>query len=266
MLFSIEGNIGSGKSTIVELLKKEFSEISNIPVHFIDEPVSQWETIKSAEGKTMSEPLYSDQTKYAFAFQMMAYISRLSLLHEATLLYPNDIIITERCLLTDYHVFAKLLYENKSMLKEEYDIYQKWFYYFQQEIELTGIIYLKTDPGVSHERCLKRAREGETITLEYLEKCHEKHQQWIAHGQYVTYIIDNNELDPEYALWMIHDFIQDHIVEQKDPDVALPEWSWSIFVGLGAYGITMLFTFYYLLQNIKSTHLVIESLSYQKMR
>ncbi len=239
MLFSIEGNIGSGKSTLVSYLRKEFNEISDIPVHFVDEPVSQWEMIKSAEGKHMIELFYSDPSKYAFAFQMMAYISRLSLLHEATLRYPNDIIITERCLLTDYHVFAKMLYENKSMLKEEYEIYQKWFHYFQQELELTGIIYIKTDPEVAHERCLKRARSGETITLEYLEKCHEKHEEWISNSHYVTYIIDNNELDPEYAAWMIHDFIQDNIAEQKEPP---QKWSplECLSVAFASYGIIML--------------------------
>lgn len=234
MLFSIEGNIGSGKSTIVNHLKKEFKEISDIPVHFVDEPVSQWEMIKSVEGKHMIELFYADPTKYAFAFQMMAYISRLSLLHETILRYPKDIIITERCLLTDYHVFAKMLYENKSMLKEEYEIYQKWFHYFQQEIELTGIIYIKTDPEVAHERCLKRARLGETITLEYLEKCHEKHEQWIANGQYITYIMDNNDLDPEYATWMIHDFIGDQVWGQKEPQKSSKILE-AICVALAAY-------------------------------
>lgn len=242
MLFSLEGNIGSGKSTIVALLKRDIKEISDIPVHFVDEPVSQWEMIKSAEGKHMIELFYSDPTKYAFAFQMMAYISRLSLLHEAILRYPKDIIITERCLLTDYHVFAKMLYENKNMLKEEYEIYQKWFHYFQQEIELTGIIYIKTDPEVAYERCLKRARPGETITLEYLEKCHEKHTQWIAHGQYITYIIDNNNLEPEYVTWMIHDFIQDNIVEYKEPP---HRWSplECLSMALVSYGVIALILF-----------------------
>jgi deoxyadenosine/deoxycytidine kinase len=260
MLFSIEGNIGSGKSTLVNLLKKEFTEISNIPVHFVDEPVSQWEMIQSDSGKHMIELFYSDPTKYAFAFQMMAYISRLSLLHEAMLRYPNDIIITERCLLTDYHVFAKMLYENKSMLKEEYEIYQKWFHYFQQEIVLSGIIYIKTDPEVAHTRCLKRARQGETITLEYLEKCHQKHEDWISQEQYDTLIIDNNELDPDYAIWMIHDFIADHIFEQKEPGHPVGIVG-VLSTAFAVYGLCMLIVFYHLAENIQMTR---DTLNYQK--
>lgn len=224
MLFSIEGNIGSGKSTLVNLLKKEFTEISNIPVHFVDEPVSQWEMIQSEEGKNMIELFYSDNKKYAFAFQMMAYISRLALLREAMIKYPKDIIITERCLLTDYHVFAKMLHDNKSMLKEEYEIYKRWFHYFQQEIEITGIIYIRTDPEVAHARCLKRARPGETISLEYLTQCNENHEDWISEETYDTYIIDNNDIDPDYGLWLIHDFIQDHVWEMKEP---VQTWSFG---------------------------------------
>ena len=57
MLFSIEGNIGSGKSTLVNLLKKELPEISGVNVHFVDEPVSQWEMIKSDEGNISEKSL-----------------------------------------------------------------------------------------------------------------------------------------------------------------------------------------------------------------
>ena len=230
MLFSIEGNIGSGKSTLVNLLKKEFEQISNIKVHFVDEPVSEWESIQSEDGKNMIELFYSDPKKYAFSFQIMAYISRLALLHEAILLYPNDIIITERCLLTDYYVFAKLLHENKDMLDVELKIYQKWFYYFQQKIEVTGFIYIRTDPELAYERCLKRARLGETIQLDYLKKCHEKHDEWFSQENRSILMIDNNELDPEDSIWDIHDYISDYVWElteaswYSDPRLFFPAW------------------------------------------
>ena len=83
MLFSIEGNIGSGKSTLIRALKKEFKTISDMQVIFVDEPVAQWETIQSEDGKNMIELFYGNTARYSFAFQMMAYISRLALLQEA---------------------------------------------------------------------------------------------------------------------------------------------------------------------------------------
>ena len=81
-IISIEGNIGSGKSTLVEHLKSKF-ERYNKTVYFLDEPVETWESIKDAEGNSMITKYYNDQKKYAFSFQMMAYISRLSLLKKA---------------------------------------------------------------------------------------------------------------------------------------------------------------------------------------
>jgi deoxyadenosine/deoxycytidine kinase len=215
MLFSIEGNIGSGKSTLIRALKKEFDTISNLPVVFVDEPVTQWESIKNEEGKNMIELFYGNQSRYGFAFQMMAYISRLALLQEAIRENPNAIIITERSLLTDYNIFAKLLYENKSMLQEEYEIYQRWFYSFQ-DIKIDGFIYVRTDVEVAFERCQHRARPGETIDKEYLKQCHQKHEEWM-NGKLLR--IDNNITEQEEAIWAIHDYIQDVVSEYKEHPV-----------------------------------------------
>lgn len=222
MLFSIEGNIGSGKSTLILALKKEFAIISDMPVIFVDEPVSQWETIQSEDGKNMIELFYGNPARYSFAFQMMAYISRLALLQEAVRNNPKAIIITERCLLTDYHIFAKLLYENKSMLKEEYEIYQRWFHSFQ-DIPLHGIIYVRTDVSVAFERCGLRARPGETIDESYLKKCHDKHEEWIQ--EEYDLIIDNNVTEQEEALWMIHDYISDMVWQYREPEPAY-DYTW----------------------------------------
>lgn len=76
-LISIEGNIGSGKSTFVEELKRN---IHNERMCFLEEPVDIWNTIVDKDGITMLENYYKDSKKYAFSFQMMAYISRLSIL------------------------------------------------------------------------------------------------------------------------------------------------------------------------------------------
>ena len=43
-IISIEGNIGSGKSTLVEELRKKFG--NNEKVCFLQEPVDIWNTIK----------------------------------------------------------------------------------------------------------------------------------------------------------------------------------------------------------------------------
>ncbi len=77
-IVSIEGNIGSGKSTVVNTLCEYFNgRESNGNVYFLEEPVNEWVKIQDLEGKNIIEKFYEDQDKYSFSFQMMAYISRL---------------------------------------------------------------------------------------------------------------------------------------------------------------------------------------------
>ena len=80
-IISIEGNIGSGKSTLLENLKEKYKDDNKMV--FLDEPVKLWNNIKDKNGMTMLEKFYSDQDKYSFSFQMMAYISRLNVLRLA---------------------------------------------------------------------------------------------------------------------------------------------------------------------------------------
>ena len=187
-LISIEGNIGSGKSTFVEELKRN---IHNERVCFLEEPVDIWNTIVDKDGITMLENYYKDSKKYAFSFQMMAYISRLSILKKAIESGKYDVIITERSLYTDKHVFCQMLYDNKLIEHLEFMIYNKWFEEFNiiQDIQY---VYLKTDPQVSYERVLKRSRLGETIPLEYLENCSQYHDKWLL-GKDVLLINANIE-------------------------------------------------------------------------
>lgn len=209
MIISVEGNIGSGKSTILKALRV-YTEIQGIPLVYLDEPVSQWEQIQSKDGKNMIELFYANPAKYAFAFQMMAYISRLTLFKEAIRKNPKCILITERCLLTDYHIFASMLHEQGTMLDEEYAIYKQWFSFFQQDIPITAIVYVRCDPTVSFERCKKRGRAGEEIPLEYLTKCHDKHETWMNHlheTRTSTVIIENDTATMEEVLDTIHQFI-----------------------------------------------------------
>jgi deoxyadenosine/deoxycytidine kinase len=177
-IFSVEGNIGSGKTTLVNRMKNTITHIRGRPVYYLPEPVDIWESIKDNEGQNMLQLFYSDPTKHAFAFQMMAYISRLSMMQLAIDEHPKCILITERCLLSDYNVFANMLYETNKISTEQMAIYKKWFYQFN--VPISGLIYLHCEPENSYNRCSNRNRTGEeTVSIDYLTQCHEKHEEWI---------------------------------------------------------------------------------------
>ena len=192
-IYSIDGNIGSGKSTIVELLKKRIQSNEYIDFIFLEEPVNDWNDIKDKDGETMLSKFYKDQDKYSFSFQMMAYISRIHKLRECISKCNKNkktIIITERSVYTDKNVFAKMLYDDKKIEEVNYKIYLKWFDEFLKEIPITGYIYVKTDPKICFERIKKRNRKGEDIPLKYLERCDLYHECWLTN---VDLLINGND-------------------------------------------------------------------------
>lgn len=189
MIISIEGNIGSGKSTIINYLKT----LKNENIVFVDEPVSEWLNIKNSNGENALELFYKDQKKYSFCFQILAYITRLKNIMECLEKNSNKIIICERSLYTDKFIFAKMLYENNMIEEMEWITYLHWFDTFKNKIKLDKIIYLDTLPNECFKRIKSRDRDEETeIKIEYLKQCHEKHTEWIANTDVHTSIIDGN--------------------------------------------------------------------------
>ena len=194
---TIEGNIGSGKSTLLMHLKRFFQKKNSIRVGYIDEPVDEWNEVKDSDGKTVLEKYYKEQKKYAFAFQMMAYISRLVNIKKSLKL-DYDVIIMERSMITDREVFAKMLFNEKKIEDVEYTIYNKWFDAFIGELPDLFYIYVKTTPDVCFSRVNKRNRHGEeTIPIEYLTTCNEYHTKWLYNvpGYKMLEINANNDFD-----------------------------------------------------------------------
>nr|QFG74832.1 MAG: deoxynucleoside kinase [Megaviridae environmental sample] len=189
-IYSMEGNIGVGKTTFINMVK-QLHKTREIIV--LEEPVAEWLSIKNNENKTILELFYADQNKYAFSFQMMAYISRIALLKQTIREHPQAIIITERSVYTDKHVFAKMLFDEGKIEKVNYEIYNKWFEHFIEDVPISKIIYLRCTPAIAHSRVIKRNRPGETITLDYLTKCHTYHEEWIEQSNVPCMILDANK-------------------------------------------------------------------------
>lgn len=192
-IISIEGNIGSGKSTFIEHLKKYYK--NNQCILFLKEPVDDWMKITDNQGVSILEKFYADQHKYAFSFQMMAYITRLNTLRDIIKniksAYINNethekgvnnkiVIITERTLYTDKFVFAKMLYESGKIEEVNYQIYLKWFNTFAEEFPIHKLVYIKTNPDECYSRISNRNRDGETnISIDYLRSCNTYHDNML---------------------------------------------------------------------------------------
>lgn len=188
MIISIEGNIGAGKSTLLKRLIKCISD-AGLCFHLVDEPVDEWmkPLPGRADQKSIFELYYTDQQKFGFLFQMVALQSRLQKLIEARRAYPDHIIITERCHITDQQIFTKMLCDSGRMTDVEKFVYDSWFKLAQslyllenQQDPSIGIIYVRTSPSICMQRIQKRSRNGESqIDENYIHTLHKYHEEWL---------------------------------------------------------------------------------------
>jgi deoxyadenosine/deoxycytidine kinase len=182
-LVSLEGNIGAGKSTIINQLKEIYKD--NTDIVFLLEPTDTWETFRDKQtNTTILHKFYEDQRRYAFTFQVMAYSTRLSLMRKTIRENPDcKVILCERSLDADKEVFAKMLREYGLMEEVEHAIYLQFFREYSNEISLDAILYLDVSPEICFERIRQRAREGEmAITVAYLKRCKLFHDDWLRSG------------------------------------------------------------------------------------
>ena len=197
VIWSIEGNIGSGKSTLIKMLKEK-NDKKNIV--FIPEPVNEWDKIKDDSNITVLQRFYENKDKWSFSFQMMAYISRLAQLKHFIKENPNSILVTERCTYTDRYVFAQMLRDDGKINSIDMQIYLMWFDEFMEDIPIKGFIYVKTSPEKCELRVKKRGRKGEIIPIQYLEKCHIYHENWLINEKNILILDGNKEHDDKGEL------------------------------------------------------------------
>ena len=170
----IEGNIGVGKSTQLGRLQAFFRNDPRVKV--IPEPVEDW----MARG--FLQNMYSGSLTKG-EFQQAVLMSLTGVLLEALQRERKPaVIIMERSPWGNYHVFAKANLEGASL-----DLYEYTWTNLLKAISPTlpvKYIYLSAPPSVIMHRMQKRGREAESkVTLEYLEKLHRLHEEWLCSGQ-----------------------------------------------------------------------------------
>ena len=198
---SIEGNIAAGKTTLIHRLKDKYRDRDDIL--FLEEPVDIWNTIQDKNGKTILQYFYKDLAKYAFAFQVMAYTTRLQLIKDtiANASPKVKVVVMERSLEADANIFAKMLHEEGLMNTIEYQVYSLMTENNWEDYGVDGIIWLHTEPDECYSRVQSRNREGEEgIDLGYLRKCHQYHLEWLGANLGFVCNIGEGEGESEFDL------------------------------------------------------------------
>lgn len=140
--------------------------------------------MKNEDNIDLLELFYSDKRRWSYTFQNCAVLSRFKNIENAIKNKANgisNIFITERCLDTDYQVFAKMLRDDKLIDALEFTLYEKWFSLLKETATpLSAIIYIDTKPEVCAERIITRGRDEEkSIPLDYLKNLTIYQNKWI---------------------------------------------------------------------------------------
>ena len=153
---SIEGNIGSGKSTMLKYFEK-FQDVELVP-----EPVAEWCDVG---GHNLLGKLYEDPKRWSFQFQSYVQLTRLQLLKKQT---DCSVKIIERsiqnnrfCFLenarregslsgSELEVFITTCQDHLNFLKSFLQVLIEWYKWLDTNlgIPLDLIVYLRTSPQV----------------------------------------------------------------------------------------------------------------------
>uniref|UniRef100_A0A6C0IV69 Deoxynucleoside kinase domain-containing protein n=1 Tax=viral metagenome TaxID=1070528 RepID=A0A6C0IV69_9ZZZZ len=208
MYISLEGNIGSGKTTLFNVLEKIYKDKK-----FIKEPVDEWRKVKDSNDKNILELFYQNPKKWSFSFQICALNTKIEKLEKLNI--KSDDIISERSILTDKYCFAKQLFEDECINEVDWKIYNSLHKNIDINLSPKAIIYLKCNPEICFERIKIRDRKEElNIDLNYLTKINNKHLEWLSNIGIPVLEIDTNinylenNVEMQRILVMIDNFLK----------------------------------------------------------
>jgi len=159
----VEGPIGVGKTTLVEMLVKE---LDALPVY------------EAVEQNPFLEKFYEDRVKYAFQTQLFFLLSRYQQQREI-----NQPELFRRAVVSDY-LFAKdRIFAYLNLSDDELALYEQVFRMLDAQIPRPDlVIYLQASSDVLEDRIALRGKFFERhITRDYLDALSEAYANFFFH-------------------------------------------------------------------------------------
>jgi deoxyadenosine/deoxycytidine kinase len=173
LMILLEGNIGAGKTTVGKTLSEHGA------FGFIEEPTTTW---REGFASNMLGLFYQDPQRWAFTFQICAFITRAKTWSEVLALTDHSKVVLERSIFCDRHVFAENCYRTGLMAETEYQLYRGMWEFLVSNycVQPDVILYLRTPAHICLDRISERGREEETgISLDYLLQLEGLHDEWL---------------------------------------------------------------------------------------
>ncbi|MCG8553261.1 MAG: deoxynucleoside kinase, partial [Desulfobacterales bacterium] len=164
MHIAVAGNIGSGKTTLTELLAKHY----------------KWEAhYEDVDENPYLNDFYDDMQRWSFNLQIYFLKSRFTQIMEIRNSGKN--VVQDRTIYEDAMIFAPNLYDMGLMSERDFKNYCNLFQLMGSMVQAPDLlIYLRSSVPTLVNQIQKRGRDyEETIRLDYLKNLNNRYENWI---------------------------------------------------------------------------------------
>ena len=204
---AIAGNIGAGKSTLVEFLSRTYG------IAPFYEP---------SENNPYLPDFYRDMNRWAFHSQIY-FLAHKFRIHQELDRMPG-VVVLDRTVFEDAEIFATALHDMKHIDDRDWQTYLDLYRAILDAIRPPDLmIYLRCSMRTLRRRIKLRDREMERdVPLSYLKRLERLYEQWIArYDMGDVLILETDRLDYTQDLVYRLDVMQ-RIEAVLPPDVARP--------------------------------------------
>jgi len=196
---AIAGNMGSGKSTLVDFLHRTYDVV---PFY---EPNDENPYLKD---------FYKDMKRWAFQSQLY-FLSNKFRLHQE-LDRQSGVVALDRTIFEDAEIFATALHQMRKISKRDWQTYMGFYDAILDAIRPPDLlIYLRCSMRTLRQRIRLRGRRMERdVPLSYLKRLERLYDEWISsYTMSDVLVLETDELD------YIHDLVHRLDVMQRIEEV-----------------------------------------------